>query len=299
MCDGMRSRLRIAVGIATKGRPALLCATIAYLEKQTRIPDQLLVAAPASTDVAGIFETAKHALWLPASAGLSAQRNALLRESKQCDVIVFFDDDFLPHPTYLAEVERLFLSNPGVVIATGDVIADGIAGPGLQFDQADALIAADRRTGPATPQIVDVYNGYGCNMAVHIGAARSANISFDENLPLYGWLEDVDFSRRMAPYGRVVRAHGLRGVHLGVKSGRQSGVRLGYSQIANPVYLVNKGTLQAWRALWQVSRNLAMNLALSFHPESYVDRRGRLRGNAIAVKDLLLCRIRPDRILAL
>jgi glycosyltransferase involved in cell wall biosynthesis len=226
MCDGMRSRLRIAVGIATKGRPALLCATIAYLEKQTRTPDQVLVAAPASTDVAGIFETAKHALWLPAPAGLSAQRNALLREGKQCDVIVFFDDDFLPHPTYLAEVERLFLSNPAVVIATGDVIADGIAGPGLQFDQADALIAADTRTGPRTHQIVDVYNGYGCNMAV-------------------------------------------------------------------------QGTLQAWRALWQVSRNLAMNLALSFHPESYVDRRGRLRGNVIAVKDLLLCRIRPDRILVL
>ena len=40
---------------------------------------------------------------------------------------------------------------------------------------------------------------------------------FDENLPLYGWLEDVDFCRQLARYGRIVKNIRLIGVHLGSK----------------------------------------------------------------------------------
>jgi hypothetical protein len=90
-----------------------------------------------------------------------------------------------------------------------------------------------------------------------------------------------------------------RGVHLGMKSGRQSGLRLGYSQIANPVYLVRKGSFAWRRAMGQIGRNIAMNVALSLRPEPYVDRRGRLRGNVIAIRDLARGRLHPRRILAM
>jgi succinoglycan biosynthesis transport protein ExoP len=88
-------------------------------------------------------------------------------------------------------------------------------------------------------------------------------------------------------------------VHLGTKSGRQSGLRLGYSQIANPVYLVRKGSFAWCRAIRQIARNVAMNIAFSWRPEPYVDRRGRLRGNVIAIKDLARGQLHPLRILAM
>ena len=43
-------------------------------------------------------------------------------------------------------------------------------------------------------------------------------------------------------YETTSRANVLRGVHLGNKRGRVSGLRFGYSQIANPIYLLQKGT---------------------------------------------------------
>jgi hypothetical protein len=40
-------------------------------------------------------------------------------------------------------------------------------------------------------------------------------------------------------------------------------------------------------------------LVFSICPEPYVDRGGRLRGNAIAMKDLVSGRLHPERILML
>lgn len=83
-----------------------------------------------------------------------------------------------------------------------------------------------------------------------MSAAR--DVPFDERLPLYSWLEDLDFCRRMmARHGRVVKAMGVVAVHQGSNSGgRVAHQRLGYSQVANYVYLHRKGsahTTEAWR----------------------------------------------------
>ena len=113
---------------------------------------------------------------------------------------------------------------------------------------------------------------------------------------LYGWLEDVDFSRQLARFGRVVVAEATRGVHLGVKLGRQPGVKLGYSQVANPLYLIGKGTMSRRKGLVLMSRNLIANIVRSLRAEAWVDRRGRLTGNARAVLDLIARRLDPGRI---
>jgi hypothetical protein len=118
-------------------------------------------------------------------------------------------------------------------------------------------------------------------------------------LPLYGWLEDVDFSRQLARFGRVVSTDATRGVHLGVKQGRQRGVKLGYSQVANPLYLIGKGTMSPRRALTLIARNLAANTVRSLRAEPWVDRRGRLIGNVRAMLDLVTGRLDPRRIQAL
>ena len=105
---------------------------------------------------------------------------------------------------------------------------------------------------------------------------------FDEALPFYAWQEDIDFSRQLASFGRIVRADALTGVHLGVKRGRTSGVRFGYSQIANPIYFIRKGTVSLSFGGRTMTKNLLANVIRTLHPEAHIDRRGRLKGNILA-----------------
>ena len=48
-----------------------------------------------------------------------------------------------------------------------------------------------------------------------------------------------------------------------------------------------------------ISRNIAANLARSFYPEPWIDRHGRLKGNLLALMDLLRGTASPARILQL
>ncbi len=293
--------MRIAIAIASVGRPAILAATLARLARQTRAPDRLLVVAAEPSDLPCDLRSA--GLAAPAEAmfaprGLTSQRNAALdRLRARTDILVFLDDDFVPACDFLAGVERLFAEHAEIVCASGHLIADGAMGPGYDFADADRMVAAYEHTPRPAPALADDTGAYGCNMALRLAAAPDAR--FDENLPLYAWLEDTDYTAHFARAGRVVRANAFAGVHLGVKSGRTPGVRLGYSQIANPLYLVGKGTLDARRALKMAGKNILANAAKSLRPEPYIDRAGRLKGNLIALLDIARGRSDPRRILEL
>ncbi|TIX29105.1 MAG: glycosyltransferase family 2 protein, partial [Mesorhizobium sp.] len=50
-------------------------------------------------------------------------------------------------------------------------------------------------------------------------------------------------------------------------------------------------------ALPLMFRNIAANLAKSLRPEPYVDRRGRLWGNMLAILHVAMGRIEPEYIL--
>jgi glycosyltransferase involved in cell wall biosynthesis len=296
----MKSRLKIAVGIATAGRRDILIEALRELSRQTRQPDIVFVCPAAETDcdAAEAANLSYPLIVVKGPRGLPAQRNAILEVAREFEVLVFFDDDFFPLPSYLAEVELCFVAQPMVVAMSGHVIANGINGPGLGVAAARATLAAFEQ--PAVDQpLMDQYNAYGCNMSLRLAPVHGQGLRFDENLPLYGWLEDVDFCRRLAPYGRIVRNARAAGVHLGSNGGRTSGVRFGYSQIANPLYLWRKGTLRLNRALAQMSRNLLANLANAIRPEPWVDRRGRVLGNVLGFFDLLVGRLHPRRILEL
>ena len=296
----MSEKLKIAVGIATTGRREVLTRTIDLLAHQTRLPDSLVICpvSPEDVDVASLERFPAQTLTVAGAKGLPAQRNMILSATREADIIVFFDDDFFADRDYLANVERIFTASADIVAATGFLLADGAHGPGLSIDQGMAMIEAQTRS-LANDQMVDIYGTYGCNMSFRLKPIRSNAILFDENLPLYGWQEDIDFSLRVRPYGRIVKSETLRGVHLGIKSGRTSGVRFGYSQIANPIYLIRKGTMSWQHAKMLMWRNLAANLVRSFHPEPWIDRKGRLKGNLLALVDMAIGRISPHRILQL
>jgi GT2 family glycosyltransferase len=233
-----------------------------------------------------------------APAGLPRQRNAILDALPDADAVLFLDDDFLAAPDYLRVTEQAFLAHPACVVTTGTVIADGAKGPGIAAEEGRAILARD--TPPADPLATQPhFNGYGCNMALRLAPMRLHALRFDENLPLYGWYEDLDLTRRLGAHGAILRLAGARGVHLGSKSGRVPGRKLGYSQIANTIYLARKGVYPWNRALRSAARNMAMNAARAAFPEPWVDRAGRLRGNFRALGDLLRGRLHPMRALDL
>lgn len=288
--------LNIAVGIPTVGRADVLREILRLMPRQTRPPDGIFVCGSTPADVAGLADLPGVTVLL-APAGLPRQRNALLAAAPAADVMLFLDDDFVMATDYLAEIERVMAQAPDVVVVTGHVAADGIGGPGLSLAEADAAVST---AAGRVPQVTPVFSGYGCNMALRLAPMRAHGILFDERLPLYGWQEDVDLSRRLSRHGRVVKAEAAVGAHMGVKLGRNSGLRLGYSQVANPLYLAGKRAgYPLGRALEHVGRNLAMNLLRAPRPEPYVDRRGRLRGNLLAMRDLLRRRMVPERVLDL
>jgi hypothetical protein len=287
------------VGIPTAGRPEVVRATIGRLGDQSRKPDLVVVCGASEVDIADVRLCGLMGATIRSARGLTIQRNALLAYCRDFDVLVFFDDDFWPSARYLEAIEQCYRANDDIVMITGRVLADGIKGPGLSIREAQTLLESWSSANAGEDRKTDVYNGYGCNMAIRLSSMQGFSIEFDKKLPLYGWLEDVDFSRRVAALGRIVRLEAACGVHLGVKSGRQSGVCLGYSQLANPFYLARKGTMTAGRAVRQVAKNVCMNLACSFRPEPFVDRRGRLWGNVLALADFIAGRLDPMRALAL
>jgi len=278
--------------------------TLRELERQTRAADIVVIcpADPADVDDAVLAELSYPTEVTRGPRGLCLQRNAILDALVgKADVVVFFDDDFFPCRDFLERLEGVFAARPDAAMVTGRVLADGIMTPGIAPVDARAVIA-EAEAHPPGRRIRPVHNGYGCNMAALMAPIEQHNLRFDPALPLYGWLEDVDFSRRLAiaSGGKVLQADCCRGVHLGTKSGRLQGVRFGYSQIANPLYILSKkGVLSPAWTLRQVTRNVLANLAGQFRPEPWVDRRGRLRGNLLAARDLIKGRARPDKILEL
>ncbi len=293
------TQIEIVVGIPTRGRPGILVETIADLARQSRPADQIVVAYAESEDIGDAESRFPSVTFLKCALGLTRQRNAILELAKDVDLLVFLDDDFYLDSQYLEVIERLFQGRKDVVVATGQVLADGINGPGLTAAEARVTLVNRNGVADGGGRVCTVFNAYGCNMCVRMAPIREHRICFDEHLPLYGWYEDVDFSRQLARHGSVVMVNDAVGIHLGSKSGRTSGVRLGYSQVANPIYLMQKGTFPRSHALYSISMRFLKNLVMSVTPEPYVDRRGRLRGNLLGLRDLIVRKLCPMRVLTL
>lgn len=284
----------IAVIIATKGRPTLVAEMVGALDGQSRRPDHIFVVGAEAADISSLPKDRTDLTATFGRTGLTLQRNDGVRLAKGgYRALAFFDDDFWPSRFWLENALALFDSDPTIVGLTGRVLADGIHGASIDLADAKSIVAARDAACAVDINFDETWGPYGCNMAFRASAIDG--LLFDERLPLYGWLEDADFGERVRARGRMGRADHLWGVHLGAKSGREKGRRLGYSQIANAIYLSRKGSLD-WRfAGKRVLNNLAANFLRCAAPEPFIDRRGRLAGNLLALSDLARGRLEPER----
>lgn len=284
----------VAVIIATRGRPQLVNHLVQSLADQTRPPDAVFIVATCDDDIHGLDKSQLDVRTKIGRIGTAKQRNdGLDLTNGRFPYIVFFDDDFVPSRYWVERMVSLFQANADLISITGTVLADGIKTAGIPLQEGKQLVRQWDEEPITSEVLYDGFGPYGCNMAFRHAAI--ADVRFDERLPLYAWLEDADFGGQIRHRGRLARAEGLWGVHLGHKLGRGRGVILGYSQIVNAVYLARKGSLPVQFVANIAIRNLLVNLLRALHPEPFIDRRGRLYGNFIALADVLRGRIAPER----
>ncbi|MCJ2068600.1 glycosyltransferase family 2 protein [Methylobacterium sp. J-030] len=293
------ANMKICVIIASKGRPHELSQWTDLLNLQTVGPFQVIYSVTQEVDL-----PERTALFQPSTvvmgpAGLPHQRNRGLEVVEQgADVIAFFDDDYVPSRFCLEDISKFMEKNVDVSGANGCLLADGIKTPGVTFEESIALLAQyEASRSPLYEIEQDLVGLYGCNMVFRASAIQ--DIRFDEKLPLYAWQEDIDFAVRVNRNGRIVKTSCFVGVHQGTKSARVSGVDFGYAQIANPLYLIRKGTMPFMFGLKLALKNVLNNHIMMVNPEPWIDRRGRAAGNWIALRDIVLGKCAPGRILDL
>ena len=133
---------RTAVIIATKGRPEATKQLLRMLENQTLAPSVVVVSATERADINGPLESSLNVQYIFGSAGLSHQRNRALAKIRDCsDIVIFFDDDFAPSPTWLEHCEAAFSSEHGVVGMSGRILLDGAKGDEISWQEAKGLIS--------------------------------------------------------------------------------------------------------------------------------------------------------------
>jgi GT2 family glycosyltransferase len=288
--------VNVAIIVASVSRGEEIGQLLAQLARQTLLPVKIILSVERPEDLPAFVDPRVKIVM--GRRGLTAQRNRGLDALQgAADVVVFYDDDFLPTPTALEGSARLFAKYPDIAGATGLVLQDGVKQGGIAYEAALALVDAQRGAAGAVYSVTPVDELYGCNMAFRVSAVQ--DLRFDEKLPLYAWQEDVDFAGQLLSKGRVVKTDAFAGVHRGVSKGRTPGLALGFSQMVNPAYLVRKGTMRPKKAALLMARNLVANHVHALKPEPFIDRLGRARGNWLGLWYILSGKSDPTEILSL
>jgi GT2 family glycosyltransferase len=294
-----RSGMTIGMVVASFGRPQILAQFLAMIERQSRLPDEIVLSVVSDNDLPELDGFNLPIKLIFGTPGSCVQRNRGIDYLQQrTDIVLFLDDDFWMCRSYLEVLSRVF-SDVSIACVTGYVLADGATTPGFSPAEAEHKLARYEAALPADQknEIKEKSDAYGCNMAFRSTGLNG--IRFDERLLLYGWQEDVDFSAQTKAAGRIIWTDALWGVHLGTKTGKTSGQRFGYSQVINPFYVVSKGNMSLLRASRLVLNNMLANLRGCIINEPHIDRRGRLWGNLRGLAHLLMGRIDPEYILKL
>jgi glycosyltransferase involved in cell wall biosynthesis len=173
---GLAAPIRVAVIVATKGRPQAITELLALLEKQSCAPAVIVISATEPSDIGVNPATHLNLECLFGPAGLPAQRNrGLERVRTRADIAVFFDDDFAPAGNWIEQCMELFSSAANIAGANGTVIRDGAKTQPLSWQQAREILALPRPTDPrALSEVADLY---GCNMAFRMSAIN--DLQFD------------------------------------------------------------------------------------------------------------------------
>lgn len=292
MSESSTKDMSVAVIIASTGRPEILNQTLNIVFEGSRIPDETVVALAKEDDLPEDTENRNRAAVYVSPKGLAKQRNyGLSKLQKDHDVVIFVDDDLFVHENYVDNIVRNFHDDPELVLVMGHILQNGDISAGEAIDLLKEPVDRSRGCVITTARWGEVY---GANMAFRGDFFKSH--SFDERLPQYSYMEDVDIGTLARRQGKVGYSYDAVCVHLRTPSGRVNYVKLGFCEVTNPVYLASKGTIPMSAAVLQhcIKIPIANLLKGIFLGERA--RRDRLSGNLTAFSMLLRGRIYPEHL---
>ncbi len=288
--------LKISAVVPSVKRHDALVRLVDALLSQTQPLSQLVVSVPdEAVAIPAQLRGRQGVAVVTSGKGASRQRNTgVAALDADTDVVVFLDDDSVPRDDYVAQVEAVFSESQDVIAMTGRMARDGAAEK-IELTPAEITSALEASHDLDGVEQQETWNQlYGCNMAIRY--ADVVATPFDEELPLYSWLEDLDVARRLAKRGRLVRDPRCVVAHQGNASGgRTQHIRFGYSSVANPIYLLNKGSLR-WADLAPLIVIPVLGNLRGLLSKESDERRERLRGQFMALTDLPRRRMTPARI---
>jgi GT2 family glycosyltransferase len=181
--------ISVGVLVCSYRRPADLKRCLEGLGRQTRRPDDVIVVRRDTDDATREFLDGRPDDGLPVRVqivsvpGIVGARNCG-HDACQTDILASIDDDVVPHPDWLARVERHFLADPAIGGVGGrDHVHDG-----EKFDERLATTVGrlqwfgrpigNHHLGYGGPR--EVQNFKGANMAFR--AQAMAGIRFDTRL---------------------------------------------------------------------------------------------------------------------
>ncbi|WP_242665377.1 glycosyltransferase family 2 protein [Nocardioides sp. PD653] len=204
--------------ICTRNRPDDLRRAVATVGLQSVRPLILTVVDSSDDGGAAVCEILREAdsesgptvRFVHTTPGLPHQRNLGI-ERAQGDIVHFIDDDVILHPEYCAELGALFdLQGDSLIGAGGLIESHGTRNPRLWWRLG---LLDSRRQGVVLPSGVSVIVTHadeplnvqwlsGCSMSFRRSLFELER--FDDDLPGYALMEDVDFSWRASLHGSLM-----------------------------------------------------------------------------------------------
>lgn len=282
--------------IPSTSRASVLHETVISLLNQTRKPDEILISVvDPERDILKPTLMAPGVRVVAGPRGSVQQRNTAIDGLRaDCTLVSFFDDDVELHPEYLFHCCSFMREHPEAVGMSGNPVADGTLIGEIGRPEAVRML-----TGLSTSSYgyEPRYAMSGFDMTVRRNTVDRTR--FDERLSLYALYEDFDFSVRCKRFGLLMTVDRCLLVHLRTGASRMSAVRLGYAQLVNPLYLWQKGSQEWYPTLRICARNLTGNALGCFVARRGItrsERRKRLWGNALGLRDILLSGPQPESI---
>lgn len=282
--------------IPSTNRAGVLHETVISLARQTRRPDEILISVvDAERDVLEATRELPGVRVVTGPKGSTHQRNTAIDHlHPACTLVSFLDDDVELHREYLAHCYEFMSKHSEIAGMSGRAVADGTLIGEVTREKAIRLLA-DVEAAATTYQPCYAMEGFDMTVRREI----ADRVRFDERLSLYALYEDFDFSVRAKRYGQLVMVDGCLLVHLRTGSSRMSAVRLGYAQLVNPVYLWWKGSQALYPSLRICARSLSGNVLgclVARRGITRSERRQRLWGNALGLRDLMVSGPQPESI---
>lgn len=295
----MPAPLKLTFVVATKDRPEELRRMWRSLCRQTRPPDEVVVvdAGAGPSPLEGLDPAAFPATHIraerPSAAG---QRNAGLDAvSPSTDLVGFLDDDAVLEEDAVEAMLRFW---EGAGVEVGGAAFNLVNHPPLDLAPlkhtrlAESLGFYSKRPGTVAPSGFQTMIGFVERTTWTEWLPSGASVwrrevlrrhRFDDWFSGYSYLEDLDFSYRVAKTSRLAVVAGARYRHLPVAGGRGSWYTFGLREVLNRVRFVRANPelfLVKCRAALAV--RLLMSVAAGFRRIEFAHLE-RAWGNAVGL----------------